>query len=589
MNSKILTIIRRLAIIVLIVIAITRVAAPSWKRILVWQLNDNDDLMRILQVRAWLDGQGFYDIINYRLNPPMGGDIHWSRLADIPLALGNIVLNPFVGPVMAEKMAVFAIPLILGGIFAYIAGRTAKVLTNSYIALFVGAFMAVSTPSAMGYFVAGRVDHHGLQLIFMLCAFWGLMSHDKRGAILAGLSIPASLTIGFELAPIQILMVAWVAIFWGIRGNENRTQTIYFTIWLAIGSIFGFLINVPPSEYFIAVNDALSIAQMLPLLAGCLLLGLCAYFFSKQAILIRFGLMGIIGIIVILIAWQFPELRKEPYWQINPLLKRIWLSAIVETFPLTKTDMMVKINLGLFASVVAIATLVKFIFVAFGNKKAANHKDIDNWALITIVLTITTLMAIFWQARIAGQAAAVAIVASSAILTSLYKEKTLIHALIAGLVLNPILPSTIAVTYNKFKPRKKTQYAVGGGATCLTDPAYSHLAKMPKGKIVSHIDFGAHALISTHHSVLAAPYHRNQGNFIAYDIFLTKADEALTKINNNKIDYVAYCLKSAEIGIMERESPNGLMADLKKGKVPNYLKEIPRPNGSDIVAYQVLK
>ena len=68
------------------------------------------------------------------------------------------------------------------------------------------------TPGVMGYFSAGRVDHHGLQLIFLACAFWGLMAQDKKGAILAGLSIPASLTIGLELLPILGLMVAWVAI-----------------------------------------------------------------------------------------------------------------------------------------------------------------------------------------------------------------------------------------------------------------------------------------------------------------------------------------------------------------------------------------
>lgn len=588
MNSKILTIFRRLAIIALIIFAIARVAAPSWKKILVWQLGDNDDLMRVLQVRAWLDGQGFYDIINHRLNPPNGGDMHWSRLADIPLALGNIILHPFVGTQMAEKMAVFIVPLILGGVFAYIAGRTAKTLTGSYIALFIGAFMAVSTPSAMGYFVAGRVDHHGLQLIFMLCAFWGLMAHDKRGAILAGLSIPASLTIGFELAPIQVLMVAWVALFWGIRGEENRPQTTIFTIWLAIGAFIGFFINVPPSEYFIGVNDALSIAQMAPLLTGCLLLGLASHFLSKKPIWQRFLALFIIGIFVVAIAWQFPILRKEPYWQIEPLLRRLWLAVIVETFPLTKTDMMVKINLGLFASVVALATLVKLAFVVLNRESAKNHRDVDNWSLLAIVLGLTTLMAIFWQARVAGQAAAIAIVAASAIITSIYKEKALVHALIAGLVLNPILPSMAAAAYNKIKPRPKTIYAVGGGASCLNDPAYAHLAKMPKGKIVSNIDFGAHALISTHHNVLAAPYHRNRGNFIAYDIFLTKADEAYNKIKANDVSYVAYCLKSAEIGNMERENPKGLMADLIHGRIPKYLKEIPRAKTSDIVAYEVL-
>ena len=57
-----------------------------WGQIRWLSLGDTDDNMRLMQVRALLDGQGWYDLRNYRLNPPVGFDIHWSRIVDLPIA-----------------------------------------------------------------------------------------------------------------------------------------------------------------------------------------------------------------------------------------------------------------------------------------------------------------------------------------------------------------------------------------------------------------------------------------------------------------------------------------------------------------------
>ncbi len=580
-------IIRRIAILVLIVFAIVHLGGPSWQKVLVWNLPDNDDIMRVLQVRAWLNGQGFYDLINHRLNPPNGGDIHWSRLADIPLAIGNLVLRPFVGIAMAEKMAAFAVPLILCGILAYVAGRTSKAIANSYIALFIGAFVAVSTPAIMGYFVAGRTDHHGLQLIFMVCAFWGMVSHNKKGAMLAGLSIAASITIGFEMVPLMVLMVAWAAIIWGIRGEENRPQTIYFSIWLGIGITLGYLINVAPEHYFEGANDRLSIAQIAPILGGCLLLAFASMFASRASMIVRFFSLAIIGIVVIAIAAQFPVLLKPLYWQTDPLLHRLWLKIVVETFPLIKTDNEVKILLGAFSFFVMIATIARLVLLIIDEKSRKNHRDVDNWSLLASLLTASMLLAMFFQARTAGQAAGIAVIAAAALVTSVYKEKGLLTALLVGAFVNPLVPALVSMAYEKIAPKKKTPYVTGGGNTCGTDAAYSELAKQPKGLIASNIDFGAHALISTPHDVLAAPYHRNTGNFTSYDIFLSNPDVAFEKAKKRGVTYIAYCAKSAETGNLAREAPNGLMAQLKANKVPAYLVAIPTPPKSDVVAFAI--
>ena len=58
-------------------------------------LGDTDDNMRMMQVRGLLHGQGWFDLRQYRLNPPFGANIHWSRLVDLPIA-GLILAAPAV-------------------------------------------------------------------------------------------------------------------------------------------------------------------------------------------------------------------------------------------------------------------------------------------------------------------------------------------------------------------------------------------------------------------------------------------------------------------------------------------------------------
>src|SRR5262245_45796229 len=77
-----------------------------WAAIRGFSLGDTDDNMRMMQVRAWLEGQGWYDLRQYRLNPPDGADIHWSRLVDLPIAGLKLTLTPFLGGRIAEMTAV---------------------------------------------------------------------------------------------------------------------------------------------------------------------------------------------------------------------------------------------------------------------------------------------------------------------------------------------------------------------------------------------------------------------------------------------------------------------------------------------------
>ena len=61
-----------------------------------WQMGDPDDQLRLVQICDWLAGQSWWDVTQYRMNPPAGGPMHWSRLVDVPIAGLILLLAPFV-------------------------------------------------------------------------------------------------------------------------------------------------------------------------------------------------------------------------------------------------------------------------------------------------------------------------------------------------------------------------------------------------------------------------------------------------------------------------------------------------------------
>jgi hypothetical protein len=62
-----------------------------------------DDAMRLVQMRAWLAGQGWFDLHNARIVPPGGYDSHWSRLIDAGLA-ALLLLFQYFDPQSAERL-----------------------------------------------------------------------------------------------------------------------------------------------------------------------------------------------------------------------------------------------------------------------------------------------------------------------------------------------------------------------------------------------------------------------------------------------------------------------------------------------------
>ncbi|MFZ1681604.1 MAG: GtrA family protein, partial [Rhizobiaceae bacterium] len=88
--------------------------------------DDNDSMLRLVEVRDLLGGQGWYDLVQHRMGPAGGFEMHWSRLVDAPVA-ALILIGRALGlpPELAETAAAVLFPLLLAIPALYAIIRTA--------------------------------------------------------------------------------------------------------------------------------------------------------------------------------------------------------------------------------------------------------------------------------------------------------------------------------------------------------------------------------------------------------------------------------------------------------------------------------
>ena len=177
--------------------------AVNWGAISQQRFPDPDDIMRLVQVRDLIAGQGWFDLTQYRVDAANGGvAMHWSRLVDIPLVLVIAVLTPFVGAGAAETAALIIVPLITLGIVMLLAARIAWRLLGDEEATLTSLVVALSIPAL---FQLGplRVDHHGWQIVCALVAVNGLMARSpKLGGWVIGAALAFWLSISVEGLPL---------------------------------------------------------------------------------------------------------------------------------------------------------------------------------------------------------------------------------------------------------------------------------------------------------------------------------------------------------------------------------------------------
>lgn len=193
---------RLFAIVLLLAVCMVvfRAMATGMAPIDTLSVSDNDDIMRFLMVRDWLAGQGWYDTTQYRMLPPEGLEMHWSRYVDLAIAAIILPLSLVMTEAQAAAVALVAWPTMLLLALIVLTGLAARRLFGGMAALVAVVAVLLWPPTGLTYFAPARIDHHNVQILLttlmLISVLWPGAS--ARGGIVGGLAAALSLAVGLE-------------------------------------------------------------------------------------------------------------------------------------------------------------------------------------------------------------------------------------------------------------------------------------------------------------------------------------------------------------------------------------------------------
>ena len=569
-------------------------------------LPGNDDYMRLAVVRDFLNGQGFWDMSQYRLFPPDPLQSHWSRLPDIFIGGLIKILTPLLGQSGAEMAAIIIYPAALLLIMLCLVTAIARRLSDSEWMPLCAALMAGMCFPLFSQFMPGRIDHHGLQIVLAMGAALSMLKAADKPvfAWVSGMLCGISLWLGIEGLPYVIALCGAAGISWALKDTGSVTTLRSFGIAL-LGSItFCLVISRPPSLWFAPVCDALSSVYLLLgggiaiAMVGCSLLSSRLSSFLGRLIAISVsGLMAVIATVAI-----FPQCLKGPYAELDPLLQQVWLDNVAEAKPFltfAPSDLVT-------ASALIILPILALLSLKLNpNGRSAAQQLFHSPAsrLLWVGIVVTFLAGLIQLRLMTFVGAFAAPLAALTMCWAVNKadrfEGDVKRAFArAGSIflLSPIvLPLLLmAVTQSSQVDEVKSQIVTEDGTavtlpTCQSPLWLKQLDKLPAGFALTQIDLGAPILVSTQHSVSSAPYHRNEaGNIAALEVFAGTPEKAKSAVDALDPDYIIACKDFPETSLIKTLAPNGLLPQLIAGEVPNWLEPVDMGERYPLLVYRVV-
>jgi hypothetical protein len=551
-----------------------------------------DDAMRLVEVRDFLAGQSWFDLTQYRLDPPHGVVTHWSRLVDLALAI-LIEAGKTVMPAdLAERVAMTIWPAAL--LFVFLAGvlQLARQLAGETAARIALIFAVLMGP-VLQHFRSGSIHHHNVQLaliIWVLALLVRTPLRPRDGAV-AGLLCALSVAVGQEMVPAIAILAVIVSLRWVIEGGRCARTTIAYAAALATGTVVLGFATIAPADYFIIRCDAISIAQVGALSLGGFGLATLAALPQLNSIARRLlAAASLAALLAASLKVGAPQCLGDPYAQLDPRLIDLWLSSVAEARNLSSVvrglPQQIPVLFG-----IPLAALV------LGAIQSLRDKSEQRWSWIACTAAQAAFLLVsVWQLR--GSAAANALAAAlfpAALLRILPTPDGQAHyfgvsraVLATLLLLNPVALLALGSGAAQAFVAPTTRFVVSGQAgTCQRPADYAPLASLPRGRALAFIDSGPFILMQTDDAVLGAPYHRNQaGNLAMLDLFLAAPSDAQKQMAERDIAYVAFCPGAPERYDYAARAPDGLAAALANNDVPGFLQRVPL-TGTDLVVYGV--
>jgi len=592
--------------IVLLLLAIWAVIC-SWQVILNWHNivlmfpSDPDDVLRLVQVRDLLGGQSWFDLTQYRLHPPGGVPMHWSRLVDLPIAVMLAALKPLLGVQLAEHMTVVMVPLLQILLLVVLTYAIARRLDLSQGTALLSVAMLAVANAVLLQFRPLRIDHHSAQILAGAVAMWAILDtwrRDGRSGTIAGVAMACWLQISLEGLPYAVVMGAMLAVWYLLHADrwpDFRNYLIALT-GASLVLLFGTHYPADASKFWC---DTFSPAFQLPLVVVCVTVLASGSVIrgsdmARRALPLLFG--GIAGGAVFLLTGR--QCVAGPFGTLPPVVHDFWYLGVMEGLPVWAQDR------GL-QGVIIIPPILGLVGSVIGWKHAARPEHRVAWVnllvmqVVSYAISLDVMRAMSYAQLLAlpGNAVLVARLGKGAQALRIMPLRVI---LVVGIMtlLTPLGAYSVAMVIASAYPGKKASVAlasINGSPSlsfderCFAYNALRGLDALPPSLLFTPLDIGAHILAYTHHSVVATGHHRNvKGMEEVISGMLATPDEARAIVAATGAQYVALCGRAAEVVRYTSRAPNGLAAMLSKNEHPDWLVPVEMRPGETIRVYRVV-
>lgn len=533
-----------------------------------------DDAMRLVQVRDLIGGQGWFDLIQHRLDPP-GASMHWSRVIDAPLAALILLLRPLIGMHGAEAVTLFLWPVALFAATLVLVGAIAGAMSNkSTSSQMTAVLLAVLSAPALIHFRPGAIDHHNAQIALLLALIL-LASQIERSTVKAAAAGVASLSLAIGIEMLPAILPIGLAVFglfiW--RGASGSKQIGAFGAALAASSLMLAAALVPLPSLTLPVCDAFGGPVLLLVAGGGISLVIMVEIdrhYSSLRLRIVTGAALAIALLAAFLS-QFAGCLASPYGQLDPIVTSLWVDRVAESISLaTMLQLAPQKVLGFYGFPV--------MTMGFATAALIQSNALQRFRWIICIVTLAALTALsLWEIRGAAAASMVAAPIFAASLAVLWPVRAAGRRLI--LLALAASPASFAALGLSAKPliefiAPRMTIADIKPSKCQTVSDAASMIKLPKGRVMAPIDLGPAILLETDHAVFAAPYHRNNdGNAAMLRLMLAPVPTARQMLADRRVDYVVMCSAAPDRDLVKL-APEGLAARLGRGEIPDFLEPL---------------
>ncbi|MCT4609170.1 MAG: hypothetical protein N4A70_08175 [Pelagimonas sp.] len=480
---------------------------------------DNDDIIRFLQVKAWFDGQGWFDGRMYQLLAPEGLDLHWSRYVDLGIAAIVWPLAHIMDLDRALGWGIVIWPVLLFVILLWATAQTARHSFGLSAAIFAVLALIFWYPTGQGYFPATRIDHHNIQILLTSGMVFTLILPGRApvlgliGGALAGLSLAIGLEMLLSIA-LAGMVVAGRAV---LKRPGAEAQFLRFCLSISCVSLLAFAGQTAPSVWFAPRCDVLSLPYLALTIMGAAIATTYVLSVGRlQPVAQRLGgliLLSALGIVVL-----FPLIEPcfaGPYGALPDEVKQVIHETIIEAKPALTP--LLSGDKATFVHIIPplVATLIAsglWLWKVFGGSA---QSQVTGRLGILLLFAWLGLIGSLSQVRLillGAQAYPLLIGYTLAVLFALRgRSRGLLPTLGFLAVVTPtyFAPALTQISLPFFKSSSTEVDFAGQADICRKPEVLSSLNTLEKSRIFASSNLSAPMMLVSNHIGLTGPYHRS--------------------------------------------------------------------------------